>query len=156
MDIKHEYGLLAQKYTLPSYDELDKEFEFLYFTPVSEIRFVSRFVRRRICDRISMFAHTLQGLLQPNPTSFISLEESSFLTDEDKNKASLLIKELMSLSRESSLLDINFDEKKDAYFIREAYASVKKIRNDLFSLLGKVKHGWETKVKEESDERYFG
>ena len=155
-DVKEEYAAFEKKYKLPHYDELNQEFELLYFTNVYEIPFVLRFVRRRMNDRISTFAHTLQVLLHPNPGSFISLEESSFLTDEGKHKASSLLKELMKFTRESTLLDVNFDEKKDAAFIRDAYLFLKNVRGDLYSLLEKVKKGWESQAKEESNEQYFG
>lgn len=156
MNIKEEYERFVKKYNLPSYEKLDNEFELLYFTNIIEISHLLRFVRRRINDRIAAFTALLHGFLQPNPGSLINLEEANFLNEDEKKKVLVLIKELMDLERKNSLLDINFDEKKDAEFIKEAVNKWFELKKEIFKILNKVKNGWEAKVKEEGKEHYFG
>lgn len=156
MEIKKEYEVLAKKYKLPSWKELDEEFELLYFTSLIEISYISRFIRRRINDRISIFIHNLQGFLQPNPGSPISLEEANFLSEDEKKKVVVILRELMNLERKNNLLDLNFDEKKDAEFITDSVKMWFELKKDIFEIISKVKKGWESKVKEDSKEEYFG
>lgn len=156
MEIKHEYEGFVKKYKLPSYEELDNEFELLYFTNIIEISYVLRFVRRRINDRLSAFTSILQGFLQPNPGSPINLEESSFLDENEKKKIVILIRELMNIERMNTLLDLDFDEKKEAEFIKNAVNKWFELKKEILELLKKVKKGWESKVSEESKEPYFG
>ncbi|MBI2499031.1 hypothetical protein HYV88_02205 [Candidatus Woesearchaeota archaeon] len=156
MEIKNQYAVLSKKYKLPSWKELDNEFELLYFTSLVEISHVLRFIRRRINDRVSMFIHNLQGFLQPNPGSPISLEEANFLDEEEKKKVAVILRELMNLERRNSLLDLNFDEKKDAEFINDAVKRWFELKKDISKIINKVKKGWESKVKEYSKEEYFG
>ena len=155
MDIKKEYDVFVKKYKLPSYEGLDKEFELLYFQNVIEIKYPLRFVRRRILDKINWFLGFLQGLIQPNPGSLISLEESRFFTQEEKDKVVALIKKLIILQREGLLLDIDSDEKKDSEFIKEAFDKWMKHKKEIFSINVKIKEGWESEVKEERGQ-YFG
>src|SRR3989344_7570437 len=110
MNLKDEYEKLKKKHKLPNYEELDNEFELLYVAKLEEIKFPLRFIRRRINDKIAWFCNMLQNIIQPNPGSLISLEESKFFSDEDRKKMIVLLKELMHMERESVLLDIEYDE----------------------------------------------
>ncbi|MEK6952657.1 MAG: hypothetical protein AABX29_06615 [Nanoarchaeota archaeon] len=62
----------------------------------------------------------------------------------------------MNLERRNSLLDLNFDEKKDAEFINDAVKKWFELKKDIADVINKVKKGWESKVKEYSKEEYFG
>src|SRR3989344_2060268 len=121
MNLKDDYEKLCKKYKLPNYEELDNEFELLYITNLQEIKFPLRFIRRRINDKIAWFCNILQNILQPNPGSLVSLEESKFFSDKERTKIINLLKDLMNIERESLILDINFNEEKDVEFINNIF-----------------------------------
>ena len=156
MNLKEEYEKLRKVYKLPSYEFLDREFELLYVTKLEEIKFPLRFIRRRINDKIAWFCNMLQNIIQPNPGSLISLEESKFFSDEDRKKMIDLLKELMYMERESVLLDIDYDKKKDSEYISDALEKWNSIKKEISKFSDKLKKGWKEEIKKESKEEYFG
>ena len=142
MNLKEEYEKLKKNHKLPNYEILDKEFELLYVTKLEEIKFPLRFIRRRINDKIAWFCNMLQNIIQPNPSSLISLEESKFFSDEDREKMIALLKELMFMERESVVLDIDYDEKKDSEYINNILSKWDSIKKKISYFSEKLKKGW--------------
>ena len=141
-DLKKEYNLLAKKHKLPKYDDIDNEFELLGISPVEEIKFPLRFVRRRMDAKIAWYCGLLQGILQPNPGSFISLNESNFFKDTDRKKFSTLLKLLMKIERQSLHLDTMMSEKGDAEFISENFKAYLDLKKELSVITLALKEGW--------------
>ncbi len=157
MDIKKEYQTLEKKYKLPDYEELDREFELLYVMDIKEIKYVLRFIRRRINDKVAWACTMVQSILQPNPGSLVNLQESNCFARDDKQRLFNLLKEMMQLERKSLLLDINPDEKNDAAFINESYKHWSSFKNEVAWAAEKMHKHW-SMVQEERKERghYFG
>ena len=158
MELKEGYEKLRKKYSLPDYEELDSVFEFLYFGPILEIKFPLRFIRRRICDKINSYVILFQNIIYPNPASLISIEESKFFSEEEKRKIADLLKDLISLLRESVLLDLEHQEKKDAKFITGVFNEWKSLAHSIYFFSELLKRGWEQKTRgeEEREKHYFG
>ena len=156
VDLKNDYEKLRKKYSLPKYDELDENFELLYFQPVIEIKFLLRFIRRRIFDKINSYIVFLQNILHPNPNSIISLEESRFFSDNEKQEIANLMKSMMQLERKSSLIDLSGSEKEDAEFIKKAFNSWVDYKKSLYGVSKKMLEGWYSEVKEDSKSTFFG
>lgn len=156
MNLKEEYEKLRKLHKLPNYEDLDKEFELLYISGLEEIKFPLRFIRRRITDKISWFCNMLQNILQPNPGSLISLEESKFFSDADREKLISLLKELMYFERQSLMLEVNFNEKEDVEFVNDVFTKWGKIRKEISYFAEKLKKGWKEELKKEEKEPYIG
>lgn len=156
MDLKKDYEILGKKYDLPKYEELDDEFELLYFQNIIEIKYPLRFVRRRIIDKFGGLVSFFQNILNPGSGSLIAMEESGFLSKEEKDELITLVKKMVTLERESLLLDINHDDGKDAEFIKKAYFRWKEFKVNIEKHTRKLRDGWKKETKEESDEHYFG
>ena len=160
MEIKAEYDKLAKKYNLPSYENLDSEFELMYITNIVEIKYVLRFIRRRMNDKVAWCCNMIQTLLQPNPGSLINLQESSFLSGDDKKKISNILKNLMQNERASLSLDIENNEKADAEYIKNSFNKWIKIKPELIGMAKKLKEGWGSvdvnKETKSAKDHYFG
>ncbi len=153
--VKKEYNEIAKKHNLPSWEQLDKEYELGYVGPVAEISFPLRFVRRRINDRFAAVAGFLQGLLHPNTGSLINIQESKFFSDADRKIILNLLKEFMQLERTSFALDLTWNEKEEAEFIKNAHKKWLESKKQLEIFAEKLRTGW----KEESNYSkgaYFG
>ncbi len=157
MDLKKEYETLAKKYKLPDYENLDREFELLYVMDIKEIKYVLRFIRRRINDKVAWGCTMVQSILQPNPGSLVNLQESNCFTKEDKQKLFSLLKAMMLLERRSLLLDIHLNEKEDAGFVTEAFKQWQLFKEEIFWAAEKMHDHWKN-VEEEKRPRdqYFG
>jgi len=153
---KNTYMEMQKKYDLPSYDELDEEFELLYFQRIIEIKYPLRFVRRRIVDKLNPYVDFLQNILNPNPNSLISLEESKFFSKEEKEEIIALTKEIIVFERKSLMIDIKHDEKEDAEFIKESFKACGNFSSKVGKISEQLKKGWEDGAKEEGEKHYFG
>ena len=156
MTLKEDYEKIKKQHKLPNYDDLDHEFELLYISGLEEIKFPLRFIRRRITDKLSWFCNMLQNIIQPNPGSLISLEESKFFTDDDRKKIIDLLKELMNWERQSLILEINFSDKEDAEFINNTFNQFNKIKKEIAYFSEVLKKGWTEETKKINKEQYFG
>lgn len=155
-DIKAKYKELESKYGLPSYEELDKDFELLYFKELFQISKPLAFVRRRIYDKIGWVCSMIQSLMQPNPTSPINIEEASFFTKQEKQENFIkLLKEMMYLERLSVNLDIDSTEQEDADFIKEAFKKWKEIKPKVKEITSKLKEGWKKETEKKSNNHNY-
>jgi len=153
--IKKDYRELEGKYGLPSWEELDKEFELLYFGETVEITYVLRFVKRRIDDLLRFYANILQGVLQPNPSSPISLQESKFFDQEEMKKIADLLKKIMILERQSLSIDIEKEEEKEAQYIKKSVGELIEIKKEMIEIASILREGWKKETKKEKT-NYFG
>ena len=155
MEIKTEYSKLKLKYNLPNYEELDDEYELLYFQNILEIKYPLRFVRRRIGDRFAWAANFFQGLLQPNPSSLVSMQESRFFSDEDRKKVTGLLKEFMQVERTNLTLDIDNNDELAVKWIKDAHKKWLESKKDLTNFAEKMRTGWKEETKTGKG-AYFG
>ena len=156
MNLKESYFPYSDKYDLPSYDILDEEYELLYFQPICEIRYPLRFIRRRIIDKMNMFIHFFQNIIYPISGSIVSLEENNFLTEDDKKEVVELLKKMISLERESLLLDIDHDESSDGEFIQKVHVQWLSFKPRLVFFIHKLQKEWKEKTHNDIGEHYFG
>ena len=156
-NLKESYKKLTEKHNLPSFEELDNEFELLYTREIFEISHPLSFVRRRMFDKISSVSGTVHEILQPNTSSMVSLEESSFFSKEKKENLTSLFKELMTLLRSTTSLEIELTEEGEAESIRETFKKWKEIKPQLIEIASKLRGGWKKETTStKKDNNYFG
>ena len=157
-NFKESYKKLAKEYNLPSFEELDKEFELLYLREIFEISHPLSFVRRRMFDKISQVSGTIHEILQPTTSSIVSLEESSFFSKEEKKEnLTGLFKEMMGLLRSSTSLEIELTEEKEAESIKETFQKWNDVKPQLIEIASKLKDGWKKETdSNKKDHNYVG
>jgi len=156
MDIKTAYAQVQHKYKLPPYETLNSEFELLYASPVIEITYPLRFIRRRINDKIYWICNMIQSIMQPNPSSLVNMHEASAFSKEDKEHLSTLLKDLMRLERTSFVIDIKHSEQGDATFIKDAFSLWKEKKKDITAFANKLVESWTLEEKKQKKDHYFG
>tara|TARA_Y100000310_G_scaffold144893_3_gene144249 strand:+ start:59774 stop:60247 length:474 start_codon:yes stop_codon:yes gene_type:complete len=149
------YVPLQKQFKLPSYNELNEEFELLYISQIAAIDFPLRFVRRRILDKINVSCNFFQAILQPNPNSLISMREASFYSKDNKEVMFDLLKECMQLSRSSLLLETKSSNNDEAEYIKSALKLWNKIRPEYTKFARKLSDGWMKKEVKKEKESYF-
>lgn len=156
MMLRKKYDLLISKHNLPKYNDVDREFEISFISKdIEEINFPLRVVRRKMNDKFAMFANGLQNIISPSTNSIISMHESKFFSDEDKESIIDLIKQIMQLERHSLLLDIASSEKDDAEWINFSYQKWMGLKKHLVRFIELIVEGWQ-KEEQKSDQTYFG
>lgn len=154
-ETKKRYNEIASKNGLPSWDELDKEYELCYMAPLIAVSFPLRFIRRRINDRFAWAANFFQSLLNPNPSSLISLQESKYFTTEDRNKMTSLLKEFMQVERLALTLDIDNNDEGTINWIKNSHKKWMQHKKDLSFFAEKMRTGWTEETKSKGG-AYFG
>jgi len=150
--IKEKYEVLRKKHPLPSFDEVNNEFELV---TIDSEEFFSRLVRRKISEKIEMLCKRIEEILSPD-TNITAMNEYKFLSDDERKDLFEIYKKLMKVYRESMCLDLQPDEKKDAEFIKDTFSAWKSIRDSLCALFKKVSESWEKETDIKESLAYFG
>jgi len=147
-EIKKKYEDLEKKYKLPSFNNLNNEFE---ITTIEHEEFLLREIRRKIIEKMELYTKVLESLLQPNTDSLSDMYECRIFGDEEKDKLFKLFKRLMYFDRLSIETSIDENDKKSAEFINDIWKEWDKIKKELSIFIKKLKEEWlkETKIKEE-------
>lgn len=147
---KEEYEKVKQQYNLPSFEELDEEFDLVGVEgkPI-------RAVRKKLGEKIEGIAKFLEELIQPE-ASFSSMYEIKDLTEGDKEKILKLFKKFMILYREGSKLSLNLGNERDAKFILGFLNEWKEIKQELIVVLDKVQNSWVKDDIVKTHQEYFG
>lgn len=157
MDIEKEYNNLKTKYNLPPFKFLNEHFEILSLDKdkiEKENLLIS--IRRRIHEKMYWISTLLQGILLPNPSSIISLQEERFFSKEDKDKIIKTLNKLMQIQREALILDIKpIKEKDNALFIKKIEKVWPSLVEELSQYSEILQKGW-LKTEKEDFHNYFG
>ncbi len=157
IDFKEQLKTIVKKHNLPSFETLDKEFEFLYVGKIIEVTRPLSFIRRRMSDKMGGILGMLQGMVQPNPSSMISLEESSFFTKEEKQeKIIAILRELMYFERLSIHLNITSTDEEEVAFIKALWEKWNHLKPQILELTKKLHEGWRKDSEEKKDHNYMG
>lgn len=150
--VKKLYESLRRKYKLPSFDELDAEFE---ISAIEAETALLREVRKQISEKVGNVSSLVEEVLQPD-TNLVSLYESRVFDEDEKKRLFELYKRLMVVDRTLAELMVANDEKLDAAFIKSFTAEWKKLKPELVKFINKLKESWEKETEEGESAGYMG
>ena len=144
-EIKKEAGFKA------TLEELDEVF-FIKDLSLKE-GYVPTKLLRSTCHRISevmlSWSNYLHSLIIPNPNYLISMTETQFFSDENKEEILNLLNKIMEFSSKNSLNSLLNNKKEDAKFIDNSLTFWKKELNPkLTEYMKKVNLSWKEKTLE--------
>jgi hypothetical protein len=151
-EAKKKYDALMREYSLPDFEELDREFDIGKLETES---FALKEVRRKIAEKIEFFCKLLEEVLQPD-TNISNLYESKYFNDNEKKEVFDAYKKVMRLHRETAELAIKNDEGEDAGFIKKIFVEMPALKNELLPIVVKLKQSWEKETEEGEKLRYLG
>lgn len=152
-NLEKEYGKLKSKFSLPSYKDLNNEFE---LSVLSEGDFLLRSMRRKMCEKIEDFCNILEGFIHPHSASLANFYELKFVDDDEKEKISRIFKKFMILRRKNLRFDLEPKEKDEAKFINEIYKEWLVTKKELLNLVNIIEDGWTKEEETKTNEGYFG
>ena len=143
-DLKKELGFKA---SLKEIDEIFNVKDYILkedYIPNN----LSRSICRRISDLFVNWSNYLHNLVIPNPNYMLSITESEFFTDIEKEEFIKIMSELMEISSRNSLIGLTKDKKEEGEFIDFSvdYWN-KKLNTKLKDLMLKVNKSWKEKAK---------
>ena len=153
-ELKKDYKKLQEKYNLPSFDSLNRDFQ---IEKVAEFEsdYLIREIRKYIADKFSNYLRFVELILNPvNSPMFVFSVIKSIGVDE-KNKLSEIYKELARFEVTLVKLDADFSEEKEAEFVNNSYNAWQRIKKEILSVVEVVEKNWDNKF-ENNGGRYFG
>lgn len=153
-EMKKDYEKLQKKYGLPSFKELNEEFD-IEKAAEHETECLIREIRKLVMEKVIAYLRFIEMLLNPSnaPLFFFALVKG--LTASDKRILDKLYDKLGSFELEVIELDCNYNEKAEAEFIKKILLEWKDVREEMLNLIEVLKRNWNQKSKK--DERgYFG
>jgi RNA processing factor Prp31 len=150
--LKAEYEKLRQKYKLPSFDELNNEFEIYDIKPNS---FIIREIRRRIIRKMEDFLSLLNPILNPNPNSLHSMIETKIFEKQDMEPMFEFYKKLFQLAHKSIPASLE-SESAEAAWINEVWKAWPDLKKQITGYSKKITEGWGKVEPEVFTDKYLG
>ncbi len=152
--LKEDYNKIRDKYALPSFDELNKEFNIEKIAE-NETDFLLREIRKFIAEKSSNYLRFIEVVLNPANAPMFIFSVVKSLGSEDREKLTEIYKQLSKNEIELIGLDVEFSEEKDAAFIKEFYRLWQEIKKELLRIIDAIKKNWDNK-SEMRGKDYFG
>ena len=150
--IQKELQDTIKKYRLPSFKDLDSEFE---ISNIDHDGFLTRAIRRKMVEKLEFFVKIIEILIFPDASSLASMQESKLLDEDHRNNLLKLYKHLMIYDRISLSLEIDNDDKKNIKFIQDLYSEWNVVKPQLMEVVKIMTDSW-SKDDESIEEKYFG
>ena len=151
MGLKEKYQELEKKYNLPSYDELNNEFE---ISSIDCEDFLLREIRRKIAEKVELYVKLLDEWLNPE-ASISNMHESKLFNDKDRNDIFQVYKRLMFFDRYSIESALSEDEK-SAEFIKDVFKEWDEVKQKIAGFVKKAKESWLEEVDVKQELGYMG
>jgi hypothetical protein len=151
-DLKKEYEKYKDKYKLPEFHELNEVFDSEEIE--IETEFFLRRLRKLIAERIDGYLRFLEIIINPSNAPMFFFRVINRLSEAEKAELTKLYEQLGDLELESIRLDLDYNEKKEAEFIKNVFNEFGKIRPSLLGILENMINGDDKKKTEERS--YFG
>lgn len=152
-DIKKQWEDLKKKYELPSFKEMDADFE---ISSVEETNFPTKAVVEKILDKVEFYAGLINELLQPDPANIYSMHETRFFDENEKKSLYGLYKILMANQRKCIELFLTNTEKDNAEFISSFYKEWQNIKEQLLRFVVRIRESWKDESEIKEDLGYLG
>jgi hypothetical protein len=153
-DLKSEYKKIQERFNLPSFVELNRDFQIEKIAGC-ETDFLIREVKRFIAEKFSNYLRFIEAILNPVNTPMFIFSLIKSLSLEDKKRLSEIYKKMAKNEIRAIDTDINFSEEKDADFIKESFNLWQEIKKEMKDVIEIVKKNWDNDFGA-NNKGYFG
>lgn len=153
-ELKRNYKLFQAKYSLPSFEDLNKDFG-IEKAAEFETDFLIREIRKLVADKSSNYLRFIDTVLNPANAPMFVFSFIKMIGADEKNKLTEIYKKLIKEEIKLIELDLEFFEEKEAKFIREFYKFWQETKKELLKIIEKAEKSSDSK-SEENNRGYFG
>ena len=151
-ELKNNYAELAEKYKLPSFKELNENFEIEKIDKDTEC--LLRIIRKVMMEKIVNSLSFLEMLNNPVNAPRIYLQYIKSISVEDKKDLDSIYSSLGEISLHSLDLEIDYSEKKEAEIIKRIFNTWNSVKPKFRLVLNNIKKPNGNIAKREKT--YFG
>lgn len=146
------YNKLREKYALPGFDILNKEFE-LY--TIEEEDFLLREIRKKIIDKADSAIKMFDDILHPD-SGFSSYREAGVFSDSDRESMMMAYRRFMFFKRSSTELSFDDSEESNAMFINSFMKEWPELKRSVLAFAKRLKESWEKEIPKKEVLGYLG
>ncbi len=148
--LKKQYLSLKKKHKLPDFDKLNEDFE-IEKLQEHETDFLLREIRRTMVEKVSVVLKFLEIIVSPNEASpafvFAMIKE---IKPETKKNIEQLYRQLSAVEISSIALDLDYNEKSEAAFIKDQNKKWEATKKDLKALIKNFDSVWKSESAKKS------
>ena len=133
-DFIKEYDLLKEKYGLPEFDLIARDFDAEKILE-KETNFIVREVRIAIGEKISSYLHLFETLINPSAPPMFIFSVLRNLNSEDKEAIKKIYKRLSKFQIEAMKLDTIYEESKEVLYVKEAIKEWQNLKVEIYDLI---------------------
>jgi len=152
--LKQDYGLIRGKYKLPDFKFMNENFE-IESIAEEDTELLVRKVRKNVRDKVHAMINVFETFINPTSAPMFVFNVIKGFTQGEKEVIEKLYKKFAELEIDAFNLEITYNEKAEAEYIRKVCELWKNSEKDLNKIYESMKasYGLETKKSEKS---YFG
>ncbi len=143
-NLKKNFEILRKKYSLPEFEKLNQNFSIERIAQY-ETELLLKEIKRFMGDKFSNYIKSVEAMLQPSNAPMFIFSIFKTFNEEQKKNLSEIYKKLAEIEVNLFELDIDFNEEKDAEFIKNSFEEWTKIKKDLLNFIEYVKNNWNNK-----------
>lgn len=152
--IKKLYKEFEEKYSLPSFEELNENFQ-IEKVVESETDYLLRELRKHIAEKLYNYLRFAETLLNPTSAPFFILSLAKAMNPEKKRKLEEIYKKLAKNEIKLFKVDFIYSEEKEAEFIKNSSNLWEKIKRDFLEIIEDAEKNLDNKF-EGKTRGYFG
>jgi len=152
-ELKQEYETFRQKHELPDFTELNKHFDIEEID--TETEFLLRKIRRNILEKIAGYLRFVEIILNPSNAPMFFFKLIKKLDSDDRTTLTKIYENLSSFEIKAINLDLDYNEQKEAEFIKNIQNNFKTFKKELLEVIKKLDNGEGVKTKNNNGS-YFG
>lgn len=150
--IEEIYNKLKQKYDLPDFDLLNKEFD-LY--TIDEEDFPLRSVRNKIIEKVDSAITLFDDILHPD-RDFSRYMEANVFSDSDRDGMMITYRRLMFFKRLSTELYFEDSKQTNIKFINDFMKEWPELKSSILAFTKRLKDSWEKDIPKKEFVGYLG
>jgi len=151
-NLKREYDILEKKYKLPSFKELNENFEIDKIENESEL--ILRSIRKIIMEKLINSINFLEFLINPVNAPRMYMNYLKNISAKDKEMIDNIYSAFAKISLDSLDLEINYSEKNEAELIINVNNLWNEKKSDFSRILNHIKNPEPQEARKEKS--YFG
>ena len=151
MKIKEEYDELRKKYKLPSFDEVNYEFE-ISTLDVNKIPSLSRGILRAICNKMGLFLNYVEPVISPNPQGLHGYIEIQNTTNDEKKEIFEFYKDLSKKYHKAYSTELTEKEEEIIKEIKNVLKYWDSVRVRFKKISEVINKAWEKELEKEKIE----
>ena len=137
-DLKKEYAEFQKRYALPTFDELNNDFQ-IEKASENETDFLLKEIRKLIAERLFNYLRFIESLLNPTGVPMFVYSIVKTFDVREKDKLTEVYKKLAKKEVELLELDIESTEEKEVKFIKDSYELWQNVKKDILEVVEVIK-----------------